>query len=307
MAGLITNIQKSLGSADRLYAFLSQQPQVREDPRARPLPEARGRVRFEQVGFSYTPGQPVLEDVSFVAEPGEMIALVGPSGAGKSTLMSLLTRFYDPSEGRVLLDGVDLRHLRLAGLRDQIGIVFQDTFLFATTIRQNITLGREDAREAEVVAAARAANAWEFIERLPRGLDTPVGERGVHLSEGQKQRIAIARALLRAPRILILDEPTSALDARSDHLLQAALDNLMRGRTTFVIAHRLATVQRADRIVVLDRGRIVEQGTHAELIRRQGVYRELCDLQFGAIAEPEQPAGAPYAGRLERTGALHAV
>jgi ABC-type multidrug transport system fused ATPase/permease subunit len=193
----------------------------------------------------------------------------------------LLARFYDPSEGRVLLDGVDLRDLTLEGLRSQIGIVFQDTFLFATTIRENIVFGRPGASEAEIVAAARAANAWEFIEQLPQGLEAQVGERGVQFSEGQKQRLAIARALLRNPRILILDEPTSALDARSEHLLQTALDNLMRGRTTFVIAHRLATVQRADRVLVLDRGQVVEQGPHPELLARQGLYRELFELQFG--------------------------
>jgi ABC-type multidrug transport system fused ATPase/permease subunit len=185
----------------------------------------------------------------------------------------------------VLLDGVDVRDLTLTGLRGQIAIVFQDTFLFAETIGENIAFGREGASEAAIAAAARAANAWEFIERLPDGLRTLVGERGVRLSEGQKQRLAIARALLRDPRILILDEPTSALDARAEHLLQSALDTLMRGRTTFVIAHRLATVRRADRILVLEHGRIVEQGTHSTLLERHGLYRELFDLQFGAGVE----------------------
>jgi len=303
LMGLVSGTQKALGAADRVYAFLDQQPAVKECAGAQAVREVAGEISFDAVTFAYQPGQPVLRGISLTARPGEMIALVGPSGAGKSTLMSLVARFYDPAEGRVLLDGVDLREVSLSGLRDQIAIVFQDTFLFATTIGENIRLGRDDADEAEVIAAARAANAWEFIERLPRGLDTPVGERGVHLSEGQKQRIAIARALLRAPRILILDEPTSALDARSDHLLQSALDNLMRGRTTFVIAHRLATVQRADRIVVLDRGRIVEQGTHADLLRRRGLYRELFDLQFASAGELQQPDHAGYARWVEHAGA----
>jgi ABC-type multidrug transport system fused ATPase/permease subunit len=303
LMGLVSGAQKALGAADRVYEFLDQQPAVEEHAAARDVREVVGDIAFDDVTFAYQPGQPVLRGISLTARPGEMIALVGPSGAGKSTLMSLVPRFYDPMEGRVFLDGVDLREVSLSGLREQIAIVFQDTFLFATTIGGNIRLGRDDADEAQVIAAARAANAWEFIERLPRGLDTPVGERGMHLSEGQKQRIAIARALLREPRILILDEPTSALDARSDHLLQSALDNLMRGRTTFVIAHRLATVQRADRIVVLDRGRIVEQGTHVELMRHRGLYRELFDLQFASADEPEQSAHARYVHQVELVGA----
>lgn len=303
LMGLFSGAQKALGAADRVYAFLDQQPAVRECAGAQPLRAVVGAVIFDDVSFGYRPDQPVLHHISLHARPGELIALVGPSGAGKSTLMSLLARFYEPSGGRVLLDGVDLRHLSLAALRAHIGIVFQDTFLFATTIRENITLGRADAPEADVIAAARAANAWEFIEQLPERLDTRVGERGVRLSEGQKQRIAIARALLREPRILILDEPTSALDARSDYLLQSALDNLMRGRTTFVIAHRLATVQRADRIVVLDRGRVMEEGTHADLLRRRGLYRELFDLQFGGHAAAGQLDAAAHAEQVERVGA----
>jgi ABC-type multidrug transport system fused ATPase/permease subunit len=238
-------------------------------------------VTFEDVSFAYRPERPVLKQVSFSVDAGEMIALVGPSGAGKTTLTSLLTRFYDPSQGRVLLDGEDLRDLTLDGLRANIGIVFQDTFLFANTIRANIAFGRDGATEEEIIAAARGANAWEFIEQLPEGLNTYVGQRGVQLSEGQRQRVAIARAFLRDPRILILDEPTSALDARSEHLVQTALLKLMRGRTTFVIAHRLATVRRASRILVLESGRLVEQGTHEELLARGGLYREFYELQFG--------------------------
>jgi ABC-type multidrug transport system fused ATPase/permease subunit len=232
------------------------------------------------VSFGYTPDRPVLKEISCAARPGEMVALVGPSGAGKTTLVGLIARFYDPDQGRVLLDGTDLRVLTTQSVRRHIGIVFQDPFLFAASVRENIAFGREGASESEIVAAARAANAWEFIERLPAGLATHVGQRGVHLSEGQKQRLAIARALLRDPRVLILDEPTSALDARSEHLLQEALETLMHGRTTFVIAHRLATVRRAERILVLDNGQVLEEGTHEELLERDGLYRELYALQF---------------------------
>jgi ABC-type multidrug transport system fused ATPase/permease subunit len=288
--GLFASVQKTLASADRLYAFLDEAPQVRERAGACAPKDLAGAVQFERVSFAYRPGEPVLRSVSFAVAPGEMTALVGPSGAGKSTLVSLVSRFYDPSGGRVLIDGVDVRDLTLNGLRRHIAIVFQNTFLFAGSIRENIGFGREGATEAEIVVAAHAANAWEFIERLPNGLDSYVGERGVRLSEGQKQRVAIARALLRDPRILILDEPTSALDARSEHLLQSALENLMRGRTTFVIAHRLATVRRADRILVLDQGRLAEAGTHGELLRRGGLYRELFDLQFGGMPLGTTPA-----------------
>ncbi len=303
--GLVSSLQKTLASADRVYAFLDQTPQVRERAWARaPRQDGAGSVVFENVSFAYHAHRPVLRDVSFVTHPGELVALVGPSGAGKSTLASLIARFYDPTEGRVLLDGMDVRDLTLSGLRGQVATVFQDTFLFATTIRQNIAFGREGASEDELMGALRAAHAWEFIERLPEGMDTMVGERGVQLSEGQKQRLAIARALLRDPRILILDEPTSALDARSEHLLQSALDNLMAGRTTFVIAHRLATVQRADRILVLDEGRVVEQGTHLELLRRRGLYRELYELQFAGYAQTHEE-GLSVASPLAR--ALHSA
>jgi len=279
MIGLFTSTQKALGAADRVYAFLDEDPAV-EDEGEQYVEAISGTVEFREVGFAYRSGEPVLSDVSFVAEAGSIVALVGPSGAGKTTISSLIARFYDPDEGQILIDGIDLRDIPLTDLRAAIGFVFQDTFLFADTIRANIAFGREGASEEEIIAAAQAAYAWEFIQRLPKGLDTQVGERGVQVSEGQKQRIAIARALLRDPRILILDEPTSALDARSEGMLQAAFENLMEGRTTFVIAHRLATVQRADRILVVDNGRIVEQGTHGELLMAHGLYRELFDLQF---------------------------
>jgi ABC-type multidrug transport system fused ATPase/permease subunit len=293
LIGMVKDVQVALASAERVYAFLDARPDVQDPPVPVSPAWVEGVVAFERVSFAYRPGQPVLRDVSLAARPGEVVALVGPSGAGKSTLMSLLARFYDPADGRILLDGVDLRDLRLADLRRAIGIVFQDTFLFAASVRENIAFGRPGATEDEIVAAARAANAWEFIEGLPSGLDTPVGQRGVQLSEGQRQRVAIARAFLRDPRILILDEPTSALDARAEHMVQAALDNLMRGRTTFVIAHRLATIRRADQIAVLDQGRVVERGTHAELLRRSGLYRELFELQFGRLPTSETPVTSP--------------
>ena len=292
LANIGSGFQKVMASVDRIYEFLDEKPLVQERADARAPRDLVGEVVFDRVSFAYLPDRPVLHDVSFTVRPGEMVALVGPSGAGKSTLATLTARFYDPTEGRVLLDGEDLRDLTLEGLRRQIGMVFQDTFLFATTIRENIAFGRPGAGEADIVAAARAANAWEFIERLPGGLNTQVGQRGVQLSEGQKQRLAIARAFLHDPRILILDEPTSALDARSEHLLQSALDDLMRGRTTFVIAHRLATVLHADRILVLDGGRVVEQGTHVELLHRAGLYRELFELQFGVREPLADVAGA---------------
>ena len=274
-----------LASIDRIYEVLNQRPQVEERPDAQTPESVQGTVSFENVSFAYDPDVPVLRNVLFTAQPGEMVALVGPSGAGKTTIASLIARFYDPASGAVRLDGVDLRDLTLKGLRDNIAVVFQDTFLFASTIRENIAFGRPNASDTEIIEAAHAAQAWEFIQRMPDGLDTQVGQRGVRLSEGQKQRLAIARAMLRDPRILILDEPTSALDARSEHLLELALDRLMRGRTTFVIAHRLATIQRADRILVVDQGRLVAQGTHAQLLEEGGLYRELFDLQFGGAAQ----------------------
>lgn len=288
--GLCATGQKALASVERVYEFLDQSPKVRECATAESPRDTRGKVTFDRVSFGYTPEQPVLEEVSFTAAAGEVIALVGPSGAGKSTLTSLILRFYDPVRGRVLLDDVDIRDLTLAGLRQQIGVVFQDTFLFSGSIRGNIAFAREGASDAMIIAAAQAANAWEFIERLPEGLDTQVGERGMKLSEGQKQRLAVARVFLRDPRILILDEPTSALDARSEFLLQEALEKLTRGRTTFVIAHRLATVRSADRILVINGGYIAEQGTHSELLQLGGLYAELFGLQFPGSSVPLLPS-----------------
>jgi ABC-type multidrug transport system fused ATPase/permease subunit len=292
--GVITTGQKARASIDRINEFLRERPQVTERSGALSPEQVAGVIAFEDVRFCYTPEREVLHEVSFVAARGQTIALVGPSGAGKTTITNLIGRFYDPTGGRITLDCIDLRDLSLKTLRDNIAMVFQNTFLFDTSIRDNIAFGRPDATADEIVAAACASNAWEFIEQLPEGLDTKVGERGVRLSEGQKQRLGVARALLRDAPILILDEPTSALDARSEQLLQSALGNIMRGRTTFVIAHRLATILRADQILVVDDGRIVEQGSHSELIRTRGLYRELYEMQFdgqqtakGEMAIPE--------------------
>jgi subfamily B ATP-binding cassette protein MsbA len=247
-------------------------------PLARPV---RGDVQLDRVSFAYGPDLPgTLHDVSLRMAPGEVVALVGPSGAGKTTIASLIPRFGDVTAGRVTLDGTDVRALRLADLRQAIGMVPQDPALFSGSIRENIAYARA-ASDEEVVAAARAAHAWEFIERLPDGLDTRVGERGIKLSGGQRQRIAIARVFLKNPAVVVLDEATSSLDSESERLVEAAMEDLLRGRTTLIIAHRLSTVRRADRVVVLDRGRVVEEGTHAELLAEGGVYARLYEVQFG--------------------------
>ncbi len=273
--------QPGLVAAERIFEFL-EAPEERHDARAgtRPLVGVEREIRFENVWFAYRPGEPVLRGVTFAAPRGTVTALVGPSGAGKSTLMDLLGRFVAPDEGRITIDGVDIREIRLDELRAAMGVVSQETVLFHDTVRANIAYGRPAADPAEVERAARTAHAHEFIARLPQGYDTMVGERGVALSGGQRQRIAIARALLLDPPILILDEATSALDAESERLIQDALEHLMEGRTVFVIAHRLSTVRRADRIVVLEHGVVRELGTHTELLAADGAYRRLYELQF---------------------------
>ncbi len=277
-----SNVQQGVSAAARIFELLDTPAAIVDRPGARTLEPLRDAVRYQGVGFEYQAGTPVLRDVSFEIRRGEMVALVGSSGAGKSTAMDLLARFHDPTAGQITLDGTDLRDATVASLRAQLGIVTQETVLFHDTLRNNITYGRPDAAQSEVEAAARAAHAHEFIARLPHGYDTVIGERGARLSGGERQRVAIARALLKNPPILLLDEATSSLDAESERLVQEALDRLMQGRTVLVIAHRLSTVQHADRIVVLEGGRVAATGTHAQLLEQDGLYRRLYDLQFVA-------------------------
>jgi ATP-binding cassette subfamily B multidrug efflux pump len=290
---IISQMSQAGASAQRVFEILDAQSEVADKPDAIPLPPIRGRVEFEHVTFRYFGGsEPVLRDVSFVAEPGQTVALLGATGSGKSTIINLIPRFYDVSEGRVLIDGYDVRDVRLDSLRSQIGIVLQDTALFSGTIRDNIAFGRPDASMEEIVAAAKAAAAHDFIIGFPQGYDTPVGERGVTLSGGQKQRIAIARALLLDPRILILDDSTSSVDALTEYQIQQALTRLMRGRTSFVIAQRISTVRNADLILVLDRGRIVAQGKHEELLENSAIYAEVYHSQLVEDARWEESIAA---------------
>lgn len=280
LSALYGDIQRSMAAGERVFALLDETPDIREKADAIALPVLRGDVVFDAVHFQYEPSKEVLSGISFYAEPGQKIALVGPSGSGKSTIANLIPRFYDVTAGAIKIDGHDIRDVTLASLREQIGIVPQDTALFNTTIEENIRYGRLDATAEEVEAAVRAANAEEFVRQLPQGLQTPIGDRGLVLSGGQRQRIAIARALLKDPRILILDEATSALDTESEQLVQAALERLMIGRTAFIIAHRLTTIQDADHILVIDRGRIVESGTHQSLLALHGMYYNLYTLRL---------------------------
>jgi len=267
-------------AAQRIFEVLDTVPDVRDAPDAMPLPAITGHVRFENVSFSYGQRRGVLKDVSFEARPGQVIALLGRTGSGKSTIINLIPRFYDPTAGRITVDGHDIRTVTLNSLRSQIGSVLQETTLFATTIRENIAFGRPEATRDEIAAAARAAQAHDFIMQTPQGYETYVGEKGVTLSGGQKQRIAIARALLTDPRILILDDATSSVDTETEQMIQLALDRVMQGRTTFVIAHRLSTLRRADLILVLDRGRIVARGTHETLLKTSGLYAEIYRQQL---------------------------
>jgi ATP-binding cassette, subfamily B, bacterial MsbA len=282
MSELYGQFQNALGATRRVFELLDTEPAIKDPASAEPLVEVRGHVQIADVHFTYPDERslPVLKGVSIEARAGEIIALVGPSGAGKSTLVTLIPRFYDVTRGAILVDGHDIRSVRLSDLRRGIGVVPQETTLFGGTIRENIAYGKLDAADSEIEAVARAAHAHEFIKEFPDSYNTIVGDRGVKLSGGQRQRVAIARALLKDPAILILDEATSSLDSESERLVQDALETLMQNRTTFVIAHRLSTVRRADRIVVMDQGAIVEEGSHEELIANAGLYKRLYDTQF---------------------------
>src|SRR5882672_7056563 len=284
VVGIGTQLTEAVAGLERTREVLDERPEDEDPRRTVTLPDIEGELAFEHVSFAYEPGKPVLQDVSFLALPGSVTALVGSSGSGKSTIIGLVAAFHVPLEGRVLVDGVDLATVRLDSYRTRLGVVLQESFLFDGTIRENVAFSRPRASEEEILAACRIARVDEFAERFPEGYDTIIGERGVKLSGGQRQRVSIARAILADPRILILDEATSSLDSESEMLIQEGLAQLMRGRTTFVIAHRLSTIRRADQILVVEAGKIVERGTHSSLYASGGRYRELYDKQHGLVS-----------------------
>ncbi len=287
IAVLWTNIQNAIAGAERIFTILDEKPAVNNKPAAKEIPEIKGLVEFDKATHSYEDGVPVLKDVSFTAQPGQTIAIVGPTGAGKTTIINLIPRFYDVTSGSVKIDGMDVRDVSMKSLREQIGIVLQDTFLFSQSVMENVRFGRPDATDEEVRAAIKLANADSFIQRLPEKYDTVLGERGSGLSQGQRQLLSIARAALADPRILILDEATSSVDTRTERLIQKAFDELLKGRTAFVIAHRLSTIRNADVILVLKDGQIIERGRHDELLAKEGFYYDLYMSQFKKQEEME--------------------
>jgi subfamily B ATP-binding cassette protein MsbA len=295
------SLQEGLAAAQRVFALLDQPPAIQDRPGARPLPPFSREIVFQGVSFSYG-GEPALQEVSFKIKKGEIVALVGPSGAGKTTLLNLLPRFYEVSAGAILIDGLDIREVTLDSLRAQMGVVTQQTILFNETVRYNVSYGRLEATEEEILEALKFAQAYDFVMALPEGLDTVIGERGLRLSGGEAQRLAIARALLKDPPILLLDEATSSLDSEAEREVQQALDRLMEGRTCLVIAHRLSTVRHAHRLLVLDGGRLVEAGTHEELLKAGGLYKRLYELQF---AWEEKQEERPPAGSLAQVALGH--
>jgi ATP-binding cassette subfamily B protein len=302
IAVLWTSIQSAVAGGERIFDLFDTQPDLVDAPGAKSITDIQGEVEFQNVYAAYKKDESVLNGISFRAEPGQTIAIVGPTGAGKTTLINLIPRFYDVTGGAVLIDGVDVRYVTAESLREQIGIVLQDTFLFSTTVMENIRFGRPGASDDEVMAAARLAHADTFIDRLPEGYRTVLGERGSGLSQGQRQLLAIARAALSNPRILILDEATSSVDTRTERLIQGALENLLKGRTSFVIAHRLSTIRNADHVLVLDQGKIVERGTHNELLSRKGFYYNLYMSQFRQVPEVEIPGS--NGGQVTRLAAV---
>jgi ATP-binding cassette subfamily B protein len=292
IAVLWTNIQNAIAGAERIFTILDEKPAVYNKPAAQEMPQIQGQVEFDHATHSYEDGVPVLKDVSFTAQPGQTVAIVGPTGAGKTTIINLIPRFYDVTGGAVRIDGIDVRDVSMKSLREQIGIVLQDTFLFSTSVMENVRFGRPNATDEEVMAAIKLAKADSFIERLPEKYQTVLGERGSGLSQGQRQLLSIARAALADPRILILDEATSSVDTRTERLIQRAFDELLRGRTAFVIAHRLSTIRNADMILVLKDGQIIERGRHDELLAKEGFYYDLYMSQFKKQEDAQAAAEA---------------